>query len=390
MRFKLALLVIVLSTLACTVNVTSLNSTPSPTSGTFPTPLVEITQPAPTPALDAQPVVSPAAISKIQMLDANDGWLITDTSILRTQDGGATWHDVTPPGASAFGFGTGSAFLDAKCGWIILSDANDPINSGKIYRTIDGGLHWTSNATPFGGSDLQFLDDNNGWAMLYAGVATGNMGIKFFQTTDGGVNWTQVFATDPNNANATGVLPFSGIKSGFTATSMQEAWVSGQTYATNVFYLYHTIDGGRTWSAVNYTLPFTGEGMYLTQPPIFFDPQTAVLPMMAGSEGSAEMFLVTHDNGATWTIGAPVAGSGHYSVPSLKDVFVWFGGELSVSHDSGQTWTKLTPNIDLSTNLLQLQFVDAQTGWALTGDSNSHTSLYKTTDGGQTWKVLVQ
>ena len=112
--------------------------------------------------------------------------------------------------------------------------------------------------------------------------------------------------------------------------------------------------------------------------------------MMAGSEGSATLFLKTQDGGASWTPGVPVAGSGHYSVASANDVFVWFGGELSVSHDSGQSWTNLTPNPDLSTNLIQLQFVDAQTGWAVTSDANSHTSLYQTTDGGQTWAVQIQ
>jgi photosystem II stability/assembly factor-like uncharacterized protein len=130
--------------------------------------------------------------------------------------------------------------------------------------------------------------------------------------------------------------------------------------------------------------------MYLTQPPVFFDPKTGLLPTMAGSEGSATLFLKTQDSGATWTPGAPVAGSGHYSIASLNDVFVWFGGELSVSHDSGQTWTNLTPIPDLSANLTQFQFVDAQTGWAITSDANGRTSLYKTTDGGQTWSAQIQ
>jgi photosystem II stability/assembly factor-like uncharacterized protein len=180
------------------------------------------------------------------------------------------------------------------------------------------------------------------------------------------------------------------MKSGFTPLSMQEAFVSGQTYASDDFYLYHTTDGGRSWSEIEYLLPFTGEGMYLTQPPIFFDAQNGILPMTASSQETATFFLKTQDGGATWTIGAPVTGAGHYSIPSLNDVFIWFGGELSVSHDGGQTWTILTPNVDLSLNLLQLQFIDAQTGWAVTIDTNNgHTSLYKTMDGGQTWTAQV-
>jgi photosystem II stability/assembly factor-like uncharacterized protein len=297
---------------------------------------------------------------------------------------------VTPHGVSALGFGTGASFLDSNRGWILIADANDPVNKGVLYRTMDGGLTWVSNPTPFGGGDIRFLDDVNGWMMLHAGVAAGSEGVRFFQTNDGGVNWNLVYTNVPTDTGASDSLPSAGIKSGFTPVSMQEAWVSGQTYATNDFYLYRTMDGGHTWLKVNYQLPFTGEGMYLTQPPVFFDSQTGILPMTAQSQGSATMFLITRDNGATWTVGAPVAGMGQYSVASLNDVFIWFGGILSVSHDGGGSWINITPNVDLSSQLLQLQFIDTQLGWAITSDSNGHTSLYKTTDGGQTWIAQVQ
>jgi photosystem II stability/assembly factor-like uncharacterized protein len=324
------------------------------------------------------------------MLDTQNGWMITNKFILRTMDGGVSWHDVTPSGASTLGFGVGASFLDSSRGWVLIGDANNPVDAGMLYHTNDGGIHWNSNAVPFGGGDLHFLDDNNGWMMLPADIGAGNEAVKFFQTSDGGVNWNQVFTDVFNDPNANDSLPRGGIKSGFTPISMQEAWVSGQTYADNVLYLYHTTDGGHTWLIANYQLPFTGQAMYLTQPPIFFDSKTGILPMMAGSEGSATLFLKTQDGGTTWTPGAPVAGSGHFSVASFHDVFVWFGGEFSVSHDGGQSWTKMTPNPELSDNLTQLQFVDAQTGWAVTSDANGHVSMYKTIDGGQTWTAQIQ
>jgi len=386
MRIKITLLVVVLASLACNLTIPALqltNPTPAPTVGA--TVVVDTIQLPTTPDLDGQPVVKPEAISRIDMLDAQNGWMITDTSVLRTVDGSLTWYNVTPPGASTLGYGTGASFLDANRGWILIGDQNDPINAGMLYHTNDGGINWSSTSVPIGGGELRFLDDTNGWMMLFAGVATGNMGIRFFQTTDGGVNWNQVYTNVPTDPGASDSLPFAGIKSGFTLRTMQEAWVSGQTYAMNDFYLYHTTDGGHTWVPTNYQLPFTGEGMYLTLPPKFFDAQTAILPMTAGSEGSATFFLITHDGGTTWAIGAPVAGMGKYSVASLNDVFVWFGGVLSVSHDSAQTWTDITPNVDLSANLIQFQFVDSQTGWAVTSDANGHTSLYKSIDGGLSW-----
>jgi photosystem II stability/assembly factor-like uncharacterized protein len=226
--------------------------------------------------------------------------------------------------------------------------------------------------------------------MLPADVGAGNMAVKFFQTDDSGKNWTQVFSNLPTDANANTSLPHGGIKSGFTPLSLQEAWVSGQSYASNDFYLYRTTDGGHNWKQANDPVPNTGEAMYQLQPPIFFDQQTAILPMTIGSEGMTTQFLKTQDDGATWKISAPVPGSGRYSVASLNDVFVWFGNELSVSHDGGQSWTTITPNVNLSDTLAQLQFVDAQTGWVVANDAGGHSSLYKTTDGGQTWTAQIQ
>jgi photosystem II stability/assembly factor-like uncharacterized protein len=324
------------------------------------------------------------------MLDPQNGWMVTNAFVLRTMDGGVSWHNVTPPGASSLGFGTGTSFLDPNRGWVLIADPNDPVNAGTLYHTTDGGIHWESNTVPFGGGEIHFLDDAIGWMMLPADVGAGNMAVKFFQTSDGGKNWSQVFSNLPTDTNSNTTLPHGGIKSGFTPLNLQEAWVSGQTYASNVFYLYHTSDDGHTWKQADNPIPNTGEAMYQTQPPIFFDQRTGILPMTIGSEGSNTLFLKTQDDGTTWTIGTPVAGSGRYSVASLNDIFVWFGKDLSVSHDGGHSWTTVTPNVDLSDTLAQFQFVDAQNGWAIASDANGNTTLYKTTDGGQIWNVQVQ
>ena len=389
MRFKIALLVLILASLACSANVTTYNTVPSPTPEIIASIVTDTPQSAIDSLLDSQPVVVPDAISSLHMLDAQNGWMITDATILRTQDGGSTWHDVTPPGAHALGFGTGASFLDSSRGWILVSDASDPANKGILYHTTDGGLHWNSNTVPFQSRDLYFLDDSNGWSMVNAGHdGAGNVAVRFYQTYDGGVNWTQVYSNLPTDPGAGDSLPYHGIKSGFTSISIQEAWVSGRTLDVNDFYLYHTLDGGHTWSRAEYQLPFTEE-RYITYPPVFFDTQFGILPFQAGSEGASLMFSFTEDGGKTWTIGEPVSGSSHYSVASPSRVFAW-PDVFSISNDAGQSWTILHPNVDLSTNLLQLQFVDAQSGWAVTRDTNGHTSLYKTIDGGQTWIPQVE
>jgi photosystem II stability/assembly factor-like uncharacterized protein len=390
MRIKFAVLLLILATLACTANVSVLNPTVTPSPEAIPTAVTQAPAPVSAPPLEGLPNVIPSGISSIHMLDPQNGWMLTNTYVLRTMDGGVSWHDVTPPGASTLGFGTGTSFLDANQGWVLIADLNDPVNAGTLYHTTDGGFHWDENPVPFGGGEIQFLDDAKGWMMLPADVGAGNMAVKFFQTADGGKNWNQVFSNLPNDANSNTTLPRGGIKSGFTALSLQEAWVSGQSYASNDFYLYHTTDGGHSWQEVDDPISNTGEAMYQVQPPAFFDPQTAILPMTVGSEGMTTLFLKTQDGGDSWTTGKGVPSSGRYSVANLNDVFVWFGDQLSVSHDGGQTWTNITPNVNLSDTLSQFQFVDAQTGWTIASDANGHASLYRTTDGGQTWDVQVK
>ncbi len=390
MRFKIVLLILILASLACSANVTTVDTLPSSTPEIISPVLSDTTQPIVASSLDSQPIVNPEAISRLHMLDTQNGWMITDATILRTQDGGSTWRDVAPPGAHALGFGTGTAFLDSNRGWVLISDASDPINKGILYHTTDGGIHWNSNTVPFQSRDLYFLNDSDGWSMVNMGHDdAGNMAVMFYQTYDGGVSWTQVYRNLPIDPGASESLPLSGIKSGFTPLSIQEAWVSGRTFDVNDFYLYHTVDGGHTWSRVEYPLPIADE-RYITYPPIFFDSGSGILPFEAGSEGASLMFSFTEDGGKTWTTGEPVSGSSNYSVASPRDVFAW-PDQFLVSKDAGQTWTIIHPNVDLSTALLQLQFVDAQTGWAVTKDNtNGHSSLYKTSDGGQTWIPQVE
>lgn len=393
MYTKLLVLTLLLVSLACTANVSVLNPAGTVTPQSLSTAVTDSATPAAVPSvqsLEGFPPVIPTDIAKIQMVDAQNGWIITTTNVLRTMDGGGTWYNITPPTRSKLGYGTGASFLDANVAWILIGDPQQPLNSGTLYHTSDGGLHWVEYGTPFGNGELHFLDTLNGWAMIVAGAGAGNMPVLFYQTTDGGMNWRQVYSNLPGDTSEQTSLPVTGIKSGFTPVSMQAAWVAGQTYAPNSVYLYHTTDSGHTWSLVDPHLPFAGEAQYLTQPPVFFGSKIGLLPTMAGSEGAGTFFFVTKDGGATWTAGAGVPGSGFISVVSPNNVFIFFSGVIFVSHDGTKTWTNITPSVALdSSNVIGFQFVNTQTGWIVLGDANGHTSLYKSTDGGQSWAAQV-
>ncbi len=67
----------------------------------------------PPPTLSA-PVSAAPAFTMIHMIDVTNGWAITDTGVVRTNDGGLTWHDVTPSGVTKLGFGVPFYFIEFK------------------------------------------------------------------------------------------------------------------------------------------------------------------------------------------------------------------------------------------------------------------------------------
>jgi photosystem II stability/assembly factor-like uncharacterized protein len=331
-------------------------------------------------------VASPA-IQQFKMLDAKTGWAVSDINILRTGDGGVSWSNSTPQGLSKVGY-VAAFFLDASSAWFVVP--SDDYTTGTLYRTQDGGASWNSVSVGFAGGDLKFIDHNNGFVLASLGAGAGSEAVAVFQTSDGGATWVRNYTNDPNVSGAGNSLPLSGQKSGMTFKDNGHGWVAGETPVEDYVYLYASSDGGHTWAQQNVTLPPVQKVMMGAYPPVFFDQNNAILPVTITADANSTLFFVTQDGGSTWTPTSAVPGLGKYAVVSAKEAFVWDGGSiLYASHDGMLNWTQVHPNVNLTDNLSQIQFVDANTGWALAMDASGHPSLYKTTDGGATWTVIL-
>jgi photosystem II stability/assembly factor-like uncharacterized protein len=333
-------------------------------------------------------VVSAPQIVSFQMLDADNGWALTDTNLLRTVDGGSTWYDTTPPGVSTLGYAAAPFYLDDLDAWVALQ-GSDP-TSGSLYRTTDGGATWTGVSVPFGGGTLSFVDPSHGWDLVGLSAGMSHQSVAVFTTSDGGATWTQVFVDDPTYPGSSDSLPLVGDKNGISALDATHAWVTGAEPVSDFVYIYTTQDGGHTWAHQDVPLPaaYAG-GMTSASLPSFFGPQ-GVLPVLLVADTNGVVFYNSPDSGLTWTASQPVAQGGFICTASAADFFVWDGGPvLNASHDSGATWSTVSPNIAPGDTLASFQFVDAGTGWALTDDAGGHRSFYKTTDGGATWTALV-
>jgi photosystem II stability/assembly factor-like uncharacterized protein len=332
-------------------------------------------------------LVTAPSLRVIDMLDINNGWGITDTGVVRTLDGGASWYDVTPAGLN--GAPVAPYFLDSSTAWLAAMGA-DP-STGTLFHTSDGGSTWSSVAVPFGGGSLMFVDPLHGWELVGLSAGMSHEAVSIYQTSDAGATWSRVFTNDPNTAGTNNSLPLVGDKNGITALDSRRAWVTGAQPSDNFIYIYITLDGGTTWSHQELSLPagYTGA---MTGPslPVFFDANEAVLPVLMFANTNGTDFYLSHDGGLTWSASTALGQGGFVSVASPTDFFVWDGGKkLSFTQDAGANWATVKPNVNIQDNLDFIQFIDAVNGWAVTADANGHCMLYRTSDGGATWTVLV-
>ncbi len=326
-------------------------------------------------------------IDDLSMLDANNGWAMSRSYVLRTNTAGMTWYNVTAPGA--MGNITGGTFRSTNNGWM-LTDSSE-FDAGSLYRTTDGGFNWTHYDVPFRGGKLQFLDNLNGFVLAGEPSGMHKQAVQLYQTSDGGATWTLKYANNPTIPGDT--LPFGGLKFGLTFRDTSTGWIGGYSPETGAFYLYKTTNGGVTWARQQLALPAGYESADITvTAPTFFSANDAILPVwMTIGIGQRDLFLyVTHDGGTSWSRSTSLARNGQTTeFVSMRDVFTWnSGGYLQVTNDSGANWRQVTSNVTFGENVAGMDFVSPTIGWILEIDENGNRELYRTIDGGVTWTLL--
>lgn len=367
--------------LACSLVSQVAPSLPAATESGSPVPAAAI------PTIQSAHKVASPSIQTLEMVDTNNGWGTGEAGVVRTTDGGSSWFIAAPDGIS--GRPTAASFLDGSTAWVVYPSAD--FTSGTLYHTTDGGSTWNQVAVPFGGVSLHFVDASNGWVLFGLSAGMSHEAVAIFRSHDGGATWSQVFINDPNAAGSSDSLPLVGDKNGITALDASQAWVTGAQPSSDFIYIYHTSDGGKNWVQQDAAMPGGIRGaMTNTLLPVFFSASEAILPVQLFADSNWTDFYLSHDGGQTWNASAPLNQGGLIAAGSPKDFFVWDGGaSLNASHDAGSTWEMVTPNVNLKDNLNFLQFIGASTGWALASDSSGHDTLYRTTDGGASWTILV-
>jgi len=338
-------------------------------------------QPLATPTVPSFEILTSPTLTHIEMLDTQNGWAQAEGMILRTENGGESWLNVTPPDILSNPAYAKSFFLDETIGWFLLEDIDKP-NAGEIYRTLDGGGTWLWRAIPFGRAEFGFIDSENGYALSSMGSAAGSMGVSVWTTVNGGGDFNRVFFHEPGFEYT---MPFGGIKIGISCRDPLNGWVGGAIPMDGVIWLYRSVDGGLSWAEQKVDLPAGYENYQTsTYAPLFFDDGLATLPVQLSGEKSGYVFYHSSDGGETWDAKLPVNLGGTYAIASRNEIIVWDGGDtIYSSSDNGETWSFHASNWQPNDLLREIDFVSVNEGWALT-----EYDLYRTQDGGKTWEKL--
>ena len=164
-----------------------------------------------------------------------------DGVVLRTTDGGASWNDVSPAGASSLQFRD----IQASDATHAVAMAAGSGTDSRLYQTSNGGKTWKLAYTNHNAA--AFFDCMSFYSPEHGLVLSDPVNGKFriLSTRNGGRTWT--------------VLPSAGMPAagkneyGFAAsgecltTSGHDAWFGGGGAA--VSRIFHSTDGGYTWHA---------------------------------------------------------------------------------------------------------------------------------------------
>jgi photosystem II stability/assembly factor-like uncharacterized protein len=232
--------------------------------------------------------------------------------------------------------------------------------TSAILRTIDG-IHWRQVANVPGATEIDQLvrtSPRTVWVSAHLAYMTGPAEVVF-RSADNGTTWKRVLTVEPGG---TGSLSFVGSQIGFLAiadthhlyvttdggrrwsrrTENVSTWnaqfvsaSSGWAFGSSEM-LLHTSDGGRSWQHITIQVPeFRPAGLY------FLDPRDGwITGSRCTSTPCTTIILRTRDGGAHWILirlGRSFAADGFdWVTPQVG--YVMLNGALYRTGDGGVTW----------------------------------------------------
>ena len=274
-------------------------------------------------------IASDGTLTGFGSSDAN-GFLSADKSIgINTlSDGSGNFYlSIYQKDLSASGdTGLQVQFADNNTGW--ASVYNSIYGSFKLYKTTNGGTNWdviNGISNPVGGF-YYFVDALNGW-MFGASASTIGTNTDILHTTDGGLSWT----TQATNVGSVKAIYFSDVLHG---------WVVGRNAL-----LMKTVDGGANWT----TLSNTNQNPAAQFRSVYALNANVCYFGSSVSGTSGEYIMKTTNGGNSWT---PIQVPFQYSVFNVvfwDENNGWISGDYGeIAHYSNNTGIQNPLNKDIS------------------------------------------
>ncbi|HEX2647856.1 MAG TPA: hypothetical protein VHO95_11570, partial [Candidatus Dormibacteraeota bacterium] len=324
-------------------------------------------------------VLGPGNDVDYSFVSPSTGWaLITEPwsvssrfSVFQTVDGSQHW---TRQFSAPMQSGVASVhFFDGRQGMVsVLSSPS------LIYETEDGGAHWDVVTLPRNVVTFVFSDQSHGWMETW--LSSSGVGFRLFSTSDGGRLWVE------RRWPAAAVW---GIRARYGAEVQYrdggEGWVGGNSTKPTV---YFTRDDGVTWQRLRLPAPAHTTPSYTTEVSLL--PGGGVLTVVIDVRGDVNGFA-TMDGGQTWLALDRPAPSIHFSDFLFADAQHWWAmqpGGLYKTSDGGLTWRSVgAPNLVDSWEYAP-HVIDATHAWAVMTRLQVGTGLAMTSDEGKTWRSV--
>jgi hypothetical protein len=254
-----------------------------------------------------------------------------------------------------------------------LYTAGPSDEGSSIYKSTDGGAHWSASSDGLTGLEVGALavDPKTPTTVYAGGVGPEVFGV--FKSTDGGQHWSPShsgFPAAPDNESLAG--PFHIVVDPQTPSTL---------YAGTSVGVFKSTNAGGFWSAQNTGLSGTPVTALAIDPK---NPSTLFVATPAGVFKSV-------DAGAHWSssdagLGSDSPGVRALTVDPRDSATVYAGTGVGVfkSTDGGANWTP-RPGVDVvPPGYVSAVAVDPQTSGTVYA-ATLGTGVYKSTDGGQTW-----
>lgn len=358
--------------------------------------------------------------------------------IYRSDDAGESWTNINSDGRL---WGRGSDFAEIKA---------DPKNADIVYsanvvtwKSVDGGNSWNAFRGAPGGDDYHriWINPNDPKIMLIAldqgAIITVNGGETFS-------SWYNQATAQFYHVNTDNAFPYNvyggqqesgsvgissrgndgqiGLREWHPVGVEEYGYVAPDPLDPNIIYGGKITKYDKRTGQVQNIAPEavrSGKYRFLRTAPVLFSPIDPKTLYYAGN-----VIFKTKNGGNSWEIISPdltreswdiPASVGIYTTdelkkmprrgvvytiaPSYKDInTIWAGtddGYIQVTRDGGKTWKNVTPPEITSWSKISLMDAghsDANTVYAAVNRircDDMHPYIYKTTDGGKTWKLIT-